>query len=69
MSMPGPAGSGGLVVDVESDLKAVATRAGARRPEERYKTYNGCLTRARGDVIHLRDLCTAVLAAQLAYLA
>ena len=60
MSMPGPAGSGGLVVDVESDLKAVATRAGARRPEERY---NGCLTRARGDVIHLRDLCTAVLAA------
>ena len=34
--MPGPMGSGGLVVDVESDLKAVATRAGlahaARRP-------------------------------------
>ena len=34
--MPGPMRSGGLVVDVESDSKAVATRAGARRPVDRY---------------------------------
>ena len=34
--MPGPMGSGGLVVDVESDSKAVATRAGARRPVGSY---------------------------------
>ena len=36
MSMPGPAGSGGLVVDVERDSKTVATRAGARRPVGSY---------------------------------
>ena len=36
MSMPGPMGSGGLVVDVGRDSKAVATRAGARRPVGSY---------------------------------
>ena len=34
--MPGPMGSGGPVVDVDRDSKAVATRAGARRPVGSY---------------------------------
>ena len=38
-------GSGGLVVDVERDTKAVATRAGARRPVGSY-TIRGRAARA-----------------------
>ena len=46
--MPGPMGSGGLVVDVESDLKTVATRAGARRPVGSYTQHGDGMKRSEG---------------------
>ena len=54
--MPGPMGSGGLVVDVESDLKAVATRAGARRPVGSYRSIQRGFIRLDVIVVALEDL-------------